>query len=156
MAVLWFATIALLGIDSLFAMLESVTTNIEDMPRFSGAKRQVVALWVATVGFLASLVYVSDIGVFMADLVDHTAVNLSLMAVGTLQAYTIAWVWGWTEICNRTGSRCASARLCFSNESLLMMNTGLGSATARASGAPRPICASVMMNTGLTSATTLG
>lgn len=65
---------------------------------------------VCSIGFLAGLIYVSDIGIYMVDLVDHIAVNLTLMLVGTLQAYTVAWVWGWQEISARTGVTCAPMR----------------------------------------------
>ena len=64
---------------------------------------------VCSIGFLIALIYISDIGIYMVDLVDHVAVNLTLMLVGALQAYTIAWVWGYQEISARTGSACAPA-----------------------------------------------
>jgi SNF family Na+-dependent transporter len=116
MSILWFATITLLGIDTQFAMVEAVATIIEDFPRIAGAKREMVSGWLCMFGFLCSLVYVSDIGVYLFDVVDHNTTGYMLMLIAALEAFTIGWVWALPELQSRVGTRCAASHhwSCFS------------------------------------------
>lgn len=66
-------------------------------------RKQTVALVVCVVGFMGSVIFVSDLGLWLFDAVQHIAVNYALILTGALEAYVIAWCWGWSEIEARTG-----------------------------------------------------
>jgi SNF family Na+-dependent transporter len=76
LSIMWFGTLWLLGIDSMFAMVEGVATVITDTPRFCHLKKEKVALWTCILGFLGSLVFVSDIGFYLLDAFDHYSAAL--------------------------------------------------------------------------------
>ena len=65
-----------------------------------------VALFTCVIGFLASIIFISDIGFAMLDVFDHYILNFALMLTGALEAYVVAWVWGWQEIRYRCGFKC--------------------------------------------------
>jgi SNF family Na+-dependent transporter len=106
-SIVWFLTLFLLGIDTLFALDEGITTIILDMPRFKSCCKEVITLMMCITGFLCSMVYVSDIGVYLFDIVDHTAINYTLIIVAALEALMVGWLWAWPEMQSRTGTACA-------------------------------------------------
>lgn len=59
------------------------------------------------IGFLCSLVYLFDCGVYLLNAVDHMATNYMLMLMATLKAFIIGWVWAWQELQGRLGALCA-------------------------------------------------
>jgi SNF family Na+-dependent transporter len=110
MSIFWFGTLATLGIDSLFAMVEGVVTLLTDTRRLAHYSRETVALWVCMLGFMGSTIYVSEISRYFLDIVEHYVLNYTLIFVGALQAYAVSWVWGWPECQARTGTLCATPR----------------------------------------------
>lgn len=62
LSILWFFTLWLLGIDSMFAMVEGVATVITDTPRFCHLRKETVAMWTCMLGFICSIAFITDIG----------------------------------------------------------------------------------------------
>jgi SNF family Na+-dependent transporter len=107
LSIMWFGTLFLLGVDSMFAMVEGVATVITDTPRFRHLRKESVALWTCMLGFLCSIVFVSDIGFALLDVFDHYILTFGLMLTGAVESFVVTWVWGWPEIRYRCGWMCA-------------------------------------------------
>ena len=106
LAILWFGTLFLLGIDSMFALVEGIATVITDTPRFHHLRKETVAAVMCAAGFVGSVGFVSDIGRPLLDAVDHYVVNYGLFVTGALEALTVSWVWGWRETEEKCGRTC--------------------------------------------------
>ena len=88
-AVLLFACLLLLGIDSLFSLVEGVATGLHD--KFSLTKKQ-VTLILCVISFFAGLIFATDAGLLWLDIVDKW-INFSLVAVSTVTAFVVGWKW---------------------------------------------------------------
>ena len=75
-------------------------------------RKEAIALWVCTLGFMGSVIFVSDLGLYLFDAVAHIAINYALILTGALEAFVVGWVWGWTETEARTGTWCARVSVC--------------------------------------------
>ena len=106
-SIFWFATLVTLGVDSLFAIVEGITTLLADIARLQSVKKETIALYVCICGFMGSVIYVSEIGRYFLDVVDHYTLSYVLILVGAAEAYVIAWVWGWFSCEPRIGALCA-------------------------------------------------
>jgi SNF family Na+-dependent transporter len=103
LSVMWFAMLFLLGIDTLFAHVEATATAFTDTPRFRHVRKDVVAALACAASFLMSLAFASDLGHGMIDAFDHYVINYGMFFTGALEAYTVAWIWGWQEISTKCG-----------------------------------------------------
>ena len=91
----FFATLLMLGIDSLFSLVEVIVYLITDInPRAGHKYRWLVALVLCTFFFLISLVFVSRGGYWLVDIVDHYIVSYAVVAVGLLECVVMAFVYG--------------------------------------------------------------
>ena len=85
----------MLGIDSLFSLVEVIVYLITDInPRAGHKYRWLVALVLCTFFFLISLVFVSRGGYWLVDIVDHYIVSYAVVAVGLLECVVMAFVYG--------------------------------------------------------------
>lgn len=109
LSIMWFGMLFLLGIDSMFAMVEGVATVLTDTPRFRHVRKEQIAAITCVLGFLGSVAFISDLGFALLDIFDHYIINYGLFLTGALEAYAVAWVWGWYEISKKCGQRCAHA-----------------------------------------------
>ena len=103
LSIMWFGLLWLLGIDSMFAMVEGVATVITDTPRFRHLRKEFVAGVACALGFVASLAFASDIGLPLLDVFDHYIINYGLFVTGALEAFAVSWVWGWKETKEKLG-----------------------------------------------------
>eukprot|EP00892_Ulva_mutabilis_P009294 jgi/Ulvmu1/6737/UM030_0072.1 len=103
LSVLWFGTLFMLGIDSMFALVEGVSTVVTDTPRFRHLRKEAVAAAMCAVGFVGSVGFVSDIGRPLLGAVDHYIVNYGLFVTGALEAVAVSWVWGYRETKQKCG-----------------------------------------------------
>jgi SNF family Na+-dependent transporter len=78
------------GIDSAFSYLEGFVTNILDATR-QKASRAGVAFIVCFCGALISLMFTTNFGWVLFDLVDHYISNYLIMAVGMAQCVSVGW-----------------------------------------------------------------
>ena len=90
---LFFITLISLGIDSAFSLVEAFSTAIADeMRRHTAAvNHSILALIVCAGGFLQGVLYSSQGGLYLLDLVDHYVTNYNLVIVGLVQAVALGW-----------------------------------------------------------------
>ena len=93
-SVLFFVMVLCLGIDSQFAMVETVLTALNDahvMPMLSKpAKSAVVCAGMCLIG----LVFVTRAGLHWLELFDSFACNVTLFVAGGLECVAVGWVYG--------------------------------------------------------------
>ena len=107
-AALWFLMLFLLGIDSMFALVEGIATVITDTPRFRHLRKETMAGVTCALGFIGSVAFASDIGRPLLIVFDHYIVNYGLFVTGSLEALTVSWIWGFRETKEKCGRACAS------------------------------------------------
>ena len=90
-AILFFLTLLTLAIDSAFSLVEAINTTILDKTKM---KKQHIALIVCVLGFLAGIIYTTNGGLYILDIVDHFLTNVSLIVIGILECIAIGWIYG--------------------------------------------------------------
>lgn len=102
-AVLFFLTLALLGISSAFALVESIVTMICD----SGWGQRISRVWISTavilVSFCLSLIYCTEFGFYLLDAVDTWTNNLSLLFVVWCEAVTVTSLYRYVDVVGQVG-----------------------------------------------------
>ncbi|XP_058828909.1 sodium- and chloride-dependent glycine transporter 2-like [Topomyia yanbarensis] len=93
-SVLFFFMLLTLGLDSQFALMETVVTGILDtFPKWRRWKLRVVFV-VAAVGYIGGLVFITNSGMYWFQLVDKYAANWSVLLIATIECILIAWIYG--------------------------------------------------------------
>lgn len=91
-AVLFFATIVMLGIDSAFSILEGIAAGFKNA--ISGVSVKKATLALSGVALIAGLPFVTDGGLYLLDILDHFTINYGLVAIGALEAGFVGWLYG--------------------------------------------------------------
>jgi SNF family Na+-dependent transporter len=107
LAIMWFVMLFLFGIDTVFAHVEATVTAFTDTPRFRHMRKETITAFVCAAGFLMSLAFASNIGHGLIDAFDHYVIHYAMFFTGAMEAYTVAWIWGWQEISRKCGFMCA-------------------------------------------------
>jgi SNF family Na+-dependent transporter len=89
---LLFLNLVLLGIDSAFSILEGVTTVMGDTTLLNGKPKWLITLIFSVVGFLCSLLYATDAGLFWLDAIDYY-INFMLLLVGFLETFAVGFMY---------------------------------------------------------------
>jgi len=130
--ILFFVMLLFLGIDSLFSLIEGITTGLRDRYRFLSQKflTGAVCLFSFAVG---SVFFASRAGIHWLDIFDHWANDYGLVIVGLLQCVIVGYffktdtlrdyinqvseikLWGWWELCIRIITPLILGYLVFSN-----------------------------------------
>ncbi|TDG43311.1 hypothetical protein AWZ03_010283 [Drosophila navojoa] len=93
-SVLFFVMLLTLGLDSQFALMETVTTAILDkFPNLRQYKTWVV-LFVAIFGYTGGLGFTTNSGMYWLQLMDKYAANWSVLLIAILECWLIAWIYG--------------------------------------------------------------
>ncbi|MFH1038400.1 MAG: sodium-dependent transporter [PVC group bacterium] len=130
--ILFFVMLLFLGIDSLFSLIEGITTGLRD--RYSWMSQKALTAVVCVFSFLAgSVFYASRAGIHWLDIFDHWANDYGLVIVGLLQCVIVGYffktdtlrdyinrvseikLWGWWELCIRVITPLVLGYLIFSN-----------------------------------------
>jgi neurotransmitter:Na+ symporter, NSS family len=90
-SVLFFLTLLTLAIDSAFSLVEAVSTSIQDKTKM---KKQHIALIVCTLAFLTGVIFTTNAGLYLLDIVDHFVTNVNLIVIGLLEAIAVGWIFG--------------------------------------------------------------
>jgi NSS family neurotransmitter:Na+ symporter len=91
-AVIFFLMLFLLGLSSQISMTEALVTSLGD--KWPRVKKEWVTFGVCAACFLAGIVYTTDGGIFILDIVDHFAAEYGLLLVGLAEVLVISWVFG--------------------------------------------------------------
>lgn len=91
--ILFFVTLLSLGIDSIFSLVEAMSTVIADEvhKRLNRVNHSIITLWVCVAGFLTGIIYTTNAGLYFLDLIDHYITSYGLVLVGLLQAIAVGW-----------------------------------------------------------------
>ncbi|XP_045492639.1 sodium- and chloride-dependent glycine transporter 1-like isoform X2 [Colias croceus] len=115
-SILFFFMLLTLGLDSQFALMETVTTAILDrFPNFRERKVWVV-LTVAVFGYLGGLIFTTNSGMYWLQLMDKYAANWSVLIIAIGECILIAWIYGAEKFCHdieRMIGRQSKTWLCF-------------------------------------------
>ena len=90
---LFFAMLLTLGLDSMFASVETITTAIID--QFSlQSKKPYVVVGTCLAGFVCGLSICTNAGYYMFELINATAASWNIMAFGIMELVIVAWLYG--------------------------------------------------------------
>ncbi len=88
--VLFFFLLALAGISSSISIIEAFTAAVHD--KFAFPRKRIVTI-VCGVGFLGSLMFTTNVGLFWLDIVDHFLNQYGLIVVGIVEALVVGWIY---------------------------------------------------------------
>ncbi|XP_035700580.1 sodium-dependent nutrient amino acid transporter 1 [Folsomia candida] len=97
-AVLFFLMLLTLGIGTLTGLTGSVIGVLCE--QFRSVPQWIITLSVCAVGFLFGLMYCTEGGLTMIDLIDYFGSNFIIYVMGGLECAAIAWVYGLQRFCN--------------------------------------------------------
>jgi len=87
---LFFLLLIIAGISSSISIIEAFTSAMLD--KFAVSRRRVIT-GVCVVGFLGSLLFTTNVGLFWLDIVDHFLNQYGLITVGILEALVVGWLY---------------------------------------------------------------
>ncbi|MBW2645688.1 MAG: sodium-dependent transporter [Deltaproteobacteria bacterium] len=88
--VLFFSCLVIAGISSSVSILEAFTSGIIDKFHYP---RKIVASVLAVTGFVGSIMFTTQGGLFWIDIVDHFLTQYGLVLGGILECILIAWIY---------------------------------------------------------------
>ncbi|NXY85273.1 S6A14 protein, partial [Alcedo cyanopectus] len=92
---LFFFMLLLLGLDSQFAIVETLTTAIQDMyPEVMRKLRIPITLTVCTVLYLLGLICVTQAGIYWVNLIDHFCAGWGILFSAVLEIIGITYIYG--------------------------------------------------------------
>ncbi len=130
--VLFFVMLLFLGIDSLFSLIEGITTGLRDRYHFLSQKFLTAAVCVLSLA-VGIIFFASRAGIHWLDIFDHWANDYGLVIVGLLQCIIVGYffktddlrdyinrvseikLWGWWELCIKIITPLVLAYLIFTN-----------------------------------------
>jgi len=118
-----FLNLVLLGIDSAFSILEGVITVLKDTTFFKDTPRWIVTFICSVTGFLLSLMYALDTGLYWLDVIDYY-INFMLLIVGILETFSAGWIYGIDKQIEELGSTSVISFL-FANFGGVFLASGL-------------------------------
>ncbi|EFN61826.1 Sodium- and chloride-dependent glycine transporter 2 [Camponotus floridanus] len=93
-SLLFFIMLLTLGLDSQFALMETVTTAILDgIPALRSYKIWVV-LGVAVIGYAGGVIFTTNAGMYWLQLMDKYAANWSVLLIAISECILVAWIYG--------------------------------------------------------------
>ncbi|XP_013175402.1 PREDICTED: sodium- and chloride-dependent glycine transporter 1-like [Papilio xuthus] len=99
-SILFFGMLLALGLDSQFALMETVSTAILDrFPNFRQNKEGVL-MTVALFGYLGGLIFTTNSGMYWLQLMDKYAANWSVLIMAFGECILIAWIYGAEKFCH--------------------------------------------------------
>lgn len=87
--VMFFSALVLAGFSSAISLVEAFSAAVVD--KFHYRRESVVSV-VCLTGFLSSIIFAADSGIYWVDILDHFVTNYGLVVVGILQCILIGWI----------------------------------------------------------------
>lgn len=88
--VLFFFLLAVAGISSSISIIEAFTAAVQD--KFSFGRKKIVTT-ICAIGFVGSLMFATNVGLFWLDIVDHFLNHYGLIVVGIVEALVVGWLY---------------------------------------------------------------
>ncbi len=86
---LFFFTLIIAGLSSGISLIEAFVCSITDKFNF---KRGKVVTWVCVLGFFGSIIFTTNAGLYVLDIVDHFVNQYGLLVGGVIECVVIGWV----------------------------------------------------------------
>ena len=101
LGVLFFICLVFAGLTSSVSLVEAVTAPIIDK---TGWERKKVVTWICLAGFIVSIAFATNAGLYLLDIIDNFINNYGIVVVGLLEAFVIGWIIKPDTIRNHTNS----------------------------------------------------
>ncbi|MFA7677692.1 MAG: sodium-dependent transporter [Candidatus Omnitrophota bacterium] len=88
--VLFFGSLVIAGLSSSVSIIEAFTSGIVDKFHYS---RKAVASSLAVCGFLGSVIFTTQAGLYWLDIVDHFLTQYGLVVAAILEAVILGWIY---------------------------------------------------------------
>jgi len=98
-SVLFFLTLFLLGLDSEFAMFETILAAVFDALPWLGRRRALVTTTLVLACFLLGLPCVTQGGQYVLDLMDTYGASLSVIVIAVMEVTALMWGYGVNTFC---------------------------------------------------------
>lgn len=102
-SVIWFLTIALLGLSSAVALIESLITVINESAFAKNIPRWAIATTLTVVSFLISLVYCTEFGFYFLDAVDTWVNDVSLPLSVWCEIVSVSILYRYKDVVSQVG-----------------------------------------------------
>ncbi|ELT90268.1 hypothetical protein CAPTEDRAFT_225103 [Capitella teleta] len=96
-AILFFMMLITLGLDSEFALVETVTTAFFDQFPVLRKKKWIFMIVMSVLGFLLGLPLTTNGGAYMLQLMDHYAGGWNVLVIAFCECICIAWFYGFAR-----------------------------------------------------------
>lgn len=87
--ILFFGMLVVAGISSAISLVEAFASAVIDKFHYS---RKVIVSCVCAVGFVGSMIFTTNAGLYWVDIVDYFITHYGLVTVGILQCILVGWV----------------------------------------------------------------
>ena len=91
-SVLFFLMLLLLGIDSVFSLVEALNAAILDRAKHISIAK--LSLGACLTLAIAGIIFTTNSGLYFLDIVDHFVTSYNLLLVGICQSILVGWVYG--------------------------------------------------------------
>lgn len=88
--VLFFLLLAIAGISSSISIIEAFVSAVQD--KFAFGRKHIVTT-ICGIGFVGSLLFTTNVGLFWLDIVDHFLNHYGLIVVGIVEALVVGWLY---------------------------------------------------------------
>jgi solute carrier family 6 GABA transporter-like protein 1 len=102
-SVVFFITLAVLGLGSAFALMESLVTMVCDTDWGKRIPRTAVSSIIISCAFLISLIYCTRFGFYLLDAVDKWTNDLSLLFVVFCECVAVTCIYRWKDVVSQVG-----------------------------------------------------
>ncbi len=89
--ILFFITLLMLGIDSAFSLLETVSAALSDKFDLSRSESTTI---VAVISFIMGLPLTTSAGLYWLDIIDHFLMSYSITFVAIMECIAVGWILG--------------------------------------------------------------
>lgn len=94
-SILFFFMLLTLGLDSQFAIVETITTSIQDLFPKLMKKMRVRVTWACCLAlFLLGLMCVTQAGIYWVLLIDHFCAGWGILIAAILETVGVIWIYG--------------------------------------------------------------
>jgi len=95
-ALLFFLTLLIVGIDSAFSLLETVSAALRD--KFGSSRFKSTTI-VAVISFILGIPLATSAGIYLLDIIDHFIMSYVITTVAILECIVVGWLLGSKIFC---------------------------------------------------------
>ncbi|KAI3382517.1 hypothetical protein SNEBB_010953 [Seison nebaliae] len=95
---IFFFMVILLGLDSVFALLETVVTSIKDLFNIPKKRMPFVIAGCCTFYFLCGLFLTTRTGLYVFEILNDASGGIGTLTIGVFEVVAVIWVYGWSNL----------------------------------------------------------